>query len=114
MEGAENPDGSFNEWEFSDPRRGPDVGPVPKLQDACFEIDATAQDTCEAGPGLSEFPTLQAALSPAPDQYRTAARHCYSAVQRYMAGYGYQGDIQLRRVARIIDNTSAALQGALR
>ena len=64
------------------------------------------QDACEAGPGLRDFPELQAALSEAPAEYRAARRQCDEALTWYEKGYGRQGDIRMRQTAAHLSRAS--------
>ena len=44
---AAQPDGSFNERIFAGPRRGPNAGPVSRLQDACDALRPGGRRLCE-------------------------------------------------------------------
>ena len=106
MAEAEQPDGSFNEWIFADPRRGTNVGPLPKLQDACDALRAAGRHLCDAAPANASRPEHEYALHGASVELKHAANICDVAIQLYADGDGAQGDANLRGVAASI---SAAL-----
>lgn len=113
ISGAEQPDGSFREWVFADPRRGPDAGPFPKLGDVCDAIGLTGKLACEAVPGMQATPGVQAALGEVPANFRKAKESCQVAIRLYEDGRGYDGDRNLRAVGQRLLKSSRTMSKAL-